>query len=93
LSVTASSPFAVCRGPGCQEDVNWQGFSRSDRVYCSDACRQRAYRHRKAADHDVDCVEYPDEGCRWAPSCKRDGCWRQECAETGTALFGTRAAA
>jgi hypothetical protein len=92
MGVTAISRFAVCRGHGCQEDANWLGVSRSDRLYCSSACRQRAYRHRKAADlgdADVGCVERAGEDCRWASSCSRDGCWRRECEGTGRPLFGT----
>jgi hypothetical protein len=91
VSVTASSPSAVCRAPGCQASVNFSGYRRSDSLYCSNACRQRAYRQRHALDPpelDVECVEHPGEACRWAPSCSREGCWRRECEQSGRPLFG-----
>lgn len=87
MSVTASGANAVCRGPGCQNSTDWQGYSRSDRLYCSDACRQRAYRKR-IRDTDAPCSQFPGEECRWAPSCAADGCWRRECAEDDRPLYG-----
>jgi hypothetical protein len=92
VSVTASSRSAVCSGPGCQASVNFGGFSRADRLYCSNACRQRAYRLRHAvhpAELDAECLERAGEECNWMPSCSRDGCWRRECEQSGRTLFGT----
>jgi hypothetical protein len=37
----------------------------------------------EALPPDPHCAE-----CRWAPSCRRDGCWRQECEQTGWPLHG-----
>jgi hypothetical protein len=41
-----------------------------------------------AAVHDPYCAEFPRDECRWAPSCRSDGCWRQECERTGQPLYG-----
>jgi hypothetical protein len=50
VSVTARSPFAVCNGPGCHREARWPGSGRSDRRYCSNACRQRAFRQRQNSE-------------------------------------------
>jgi hypothetical protein len=99
VSVTASSPSALCRGPGCQRSAREPGYDRADRLYCSDACRQRAYRERHAVQvarvvsgatgPEAECAELPGEECRWTPSCNADGCWRRECEQSGRPLFGT----
>lgn len=48
------TPWNKCLGPGCENSVNEyvEGrrlFKREDARYCSNACRQRAYRKRKSA--------------------------------------------
>jgi hypothetical protein len=34
------------------------------------------------------CPMFPDDECRWRPSCAKAGCWRRECEGTGRPLFG-----
>ena len=88
-------PPASCNALPLRCSVCGHGFtaSRADARYCSNACRQDAYRKRKlngAIPADPGCPDLPGEECRWASSCSRDGCWRRECAESGRPLFGTR---
>lgn len=75
-------------GPLCAQCGASLTRHRRDARYCSDACKQAAYRRRHAPALDSECVERPGDECRWEPSCARHGCWRVECEQSGRPLFG-----
>jgi hypothetical protein len=44
------------------------------------------------SENDLQLVLFRELGpcpeCHWPRSCKKDGCWRDECAESGQPVFG-----
>lgn len=48
-AVGGNKRYTKCQAPGCGRWIELApGSNRSDKLYCSDACRMRAYRHRTA---------------------------------------------